>query len=185
MTPADKLLDHFDRIAGAQPRFVQISDDGSNPVINEVIYCGFPTADALTGFTVGLSHFHPPGGAHKELTISMLDSDDRWALACGYTAFQLRETFPFNCGSTIHFRAQIAKSSEMCAFVVVHPLHFSIDNSRIDLDVRQVELVQLVPIYEQEYAWLRAGGDLREFLRAYSSFALMNPERTPFVTSEI
>ena len=32
MTPADKLLDHFDRIAGTEPRFVQVSDAGVLPV---------------------------------------------------------------------------------------------------------------------------------------------------------
>jgi hypothetical protein len=46
----------------------------------------------------------------------------------------------------------------MSAFVVVHPLHVSSQDTLVDLGVRQVELVQLVPLYEQERAWLNAGG---------------------------
>jgi hypothetical protein len=180
MTPAEKLLDHFDRIAGSEPRFVQVSDAGVSPALYMAIYRGFPQPEAVTGFTVGLSHFHPPGGAHKELTISMRDSDDAWALACGFVAFQLHESCPFTCGDTINFREPIAKSSSMSAFVVVHPVHLSPRDMRVDLGMRQVELAQLVPLYEQERAWLSAGGDLREFLGAYPGSALMNPKRTPF-----
>src|ERR671937_449206 len=154
MTPADKLLNHFDRLTGSEPRFVRVSDEGASPALFVAIYRGFPEPDALTGFTVGLSHFHPPGGAHKELTISMLDTDDRWALACGFVAFNLRERCPFVCGDTINFREPIAKTSPMSAFAIVHPLHISARDSVVDLGIKQVELVQLVPLYEQERAWL-------------------------------
>jgi hypothetical protein len=181
MTPADKLLDHLDRIAGTEPKFIRVSPEGSHPVMNVAIYRGFPGPDALTGFTGGLSHFHPPGGAHKELTISMLDTDTAWANACGFVAFQLRERCPFVCGDTINFREQIATSSSMSAFVIVHPLHISARDSLVDLGVRQVELVQLVPLYEQERAWLSAGGDLQMFLKACPGSASMNPRRKPFV----
>jgi hypothetical protein len=133
---------------------------------------------------VGLSHSHPPGGAHKELTISMLDNDDRWALACGFVAFKLREQCPFVCGDTINFREPIAKSSSMSAFVIVHPLHLSAPDAVIDLGVRQVELAQLVPIYEEERAWLKAGGDLQTFLKAYAGAASMDPRRKPFVPAQ-
>jgi len=181
MTPADKLLNHFDRIAGSEPRFVRVSDDGASPAMYVAIYRGFPEPEALTGFTFGLSHFHPPGGAHKELTISLRDTDERWALACGFVAFQLRERCSFGCGSTINFREPIARSSPMSAFVVVHPRHVSSRDSVVDLGVRQVELAQLVPLYERERAWLSAGGDLRALLEAYPGSASMNPRRNPFV----
>ena len=144
------------------------------------IYRGFPETEALTGFTVGLSHFHPPGGAHKEITISMQDTDEAWALACGVLAFQLRKRCPFACGDTINFREQIAKSSSMSAFVVVHPLHISARDSLVDLGIRQVELAQLVPLYEQERVWLSTRGNPQGFLKAYTGSALMNPRRKPF-----
>jgi hypothetical protein len=181
MTPAHKLLDHFDRLAGSEPRFVQVSEQGSRPAVYVAIYRGFPEPEAVTGFTIGLSHFHPPGGAHKELTISMLDADDSWALACGFLAFQLRETCPFVCGDTVNFREPISKSSSMSAFVIVHPHHVSSRDSVIDLGFRQVEIAQLVPLYEQERAWLSGGGDLQALLKAYPHPAFMKPSREPFV----
>src|SRR5262245_28171647 len=98
MTPADRLLDHFDRIACSEARFVSVSADGASPAMHVAIYRGFPEHEAVTGFTVGLSHFHPPGGGHKELTVSMHDSNDVWALACGFVAFQPRERCAFECG---------------------------------------------------------------------------------------
>ncbi len=180
MTPADKLLNHFDRIAGSEARFVPVSDEEADPAMYVAIYRGFPEPEALTGFTVGLSHFHPRGGGHKELTFSMRDTDDAWALACGFLAFQLRKRCPFECGDTLIFREPIASSSAMSAFVVVHPLHVSSRDMRVNLGVRQVELSQLVPLYEEERVWLCAGGELRVFLNAYPGSTLMNPRRKPF-----
>jgi hypothetical protein len=182
LNEAEKLLNHFDRIARSEPRFVQVSDEGFLPAVHVAIYRGFPEPAAITGFTFGLSHFHPPGGGHKELTISMLDSDDRWVLACGVVAFQLRERLPFVCGDRIDFRAQIANSSSMSAFVTVHPRHIPPIDTVIDLGIRQVELVQLVPLYEKEREWLTAGGSLDTFLKAYSGTTLLNPQRPSFVS---
>src|SRR5262245_32832255 len=129
MTQADKLLGHFDRLAGSKPRYVPVSDEGATPAMHVAIYRGFPAPGALTGFTIGLSHFHPPGGAHRELMISMRDTDERWALACGVLAFQLRERCPFACGDTINFREQIARTSTMSAFLVTHPRHLSLPDT--------------------------------------------------------
>jgi hypothetical protein len=183
LKPADKLLNHLDRLAGTEARFVRVSDDGAEPGMFVAIYQGFPTPEALTGFTIGLSHFHPPQGAHKELTISMCAADDAWALACGYLAFQMRATCRFACGDTINFREPIAKSSAMSAFVVVHPLHITSQDCVVDLGVRRVEIVQLVPIYEQEHAWFGRGGDLKLFLQAFPDTALMDPRRNAFAGS--
>jgi hypothetical protein len=181
MTPADKLLDHFDRIAGSEPRFVPISDKGAPTDTFVAIYRGYPEPEALTGFTVGLSHYHPPGGAHKELTISMRDTDDAWALACGFIAFQLRERCPFACGDTINFREQIAQSSSMSAFVILHPLHIPPPDTVVDLGIRQVELAQLVPLYEEERHWLNAGGELKEFLQNCPAAMSLDPRRPSVV----
>jgi hypothetical protein len=181
MTPADKLLDHYDRVAVGKPHFVCVSDEGVCPAIHVAVYRDFPEPGALTGFTVGLSLFHPPGGAHKELTISMRDSNDVWALACGYLAYRLRERCPFVCGDTINFRDQIAPTSAMSGFVVVHPLWLHRRDTSVDLGIRQVEVVQLVPLYEEERVWLAAGGKLRALLQGYPRSALMDPGRKPFV----
>ena len=181
MKPADKLLDHYDCVAGANPRFVRVSDEGVTPAMHVTVYRDFPEPGAMTGFTAGLSHFHPPGGGHKELTVSMRDSDEVWAHACGYLALRLRERCPFVCGDTINFREQIAPSSAMSAFVVVHPLWVSAQHAVVDLDVRRVEIVQLVPLYEEERAWLNNGGNLQMLLQTYPRSELMDPGRKPFV----
>jgi hypothetical protein len=177
MTAADILLNHFDRLAGTEPRFVPVSDEGARPAMYAAIYCDFPEGGALTGFTVGLSHIHPPGGGHKELFICMRDSDDRWALACAYLAYQLAERCPFVCGDTINFRAQIAESSAMSAFLIVHPRHLSSADTVVDLGIRKVELVELIPLYEDERAWLNAGGDVKMFLRDCPKSLAMDPKR--------
>lgn len=181
MTPADKLLDHYDRVTEGEARFVRVSDEGVGPAMHVAIYRDFPEPGALTGFTVGLSHFHPPGGGHKELTISMRDTDDVWALACGYLAYQLRDRCPFACGDTINFREQIAPSSPMSAFACLHPLWFPGRDAAVDLGVRRVEVIQLVPLHEGERAWLIADGELGALLQAYPASALMDPGRTAFV----
>jgi len=180
MTPADELLDHYDRVAGGEPRFVRTSDDGVSPATHVAIYRDFPEPGAVTGFTVGLSLFHPPGGGHKELTISMRDADDVWALACGYLAFKLRKTCTFVCGDTINFRERIAPASAMSAFVIVHPQWVHGRDAVVDTGVRPVEIVQLVPLYEPERAWLAGGGELRALLRAFPGSALMDPGREVF-----
>jgi len=180
MTPADRLLDHYDRVAGSEPRFTRVSDEGVSPALHVAIYRDFPKPGVLTGFTVGLSLFHPPGGGHKELTISMRDADDVWALACGYLAFRLRNRCPFVCGDTVNFRERIAPSSAMSAFVAVHPQWIPGRDAVVDVGERQVEIVQLVPLFEQERAWLASGGELRALLRAFPGSALMDPGREPF-----
>jgi len=149
-------------------------------VLHVAIYRGFPETEALTALTIGLSHTHPSGGAHKELVLSMRDSDEAWALACGFTAYQLRESCAFACGETINFREKIAGSSSMSAFVVLHPIYMSIQDSVVDLGFREVHIMQLVPLYESERAWLAGGGDVKALLNAYPPSAFMDPQRKSF-----
>jgi len=178
--PADILLNHLDKLGGSEARYVDVSDEQAQPRMNVAIYQGCPTVGAITGFTIGLSHFHPPGGAHRELTISMRGSDDAWALACGCVAFQLRESSPFECGHTVDFKERIAKSSEMSAFLIVHPRHIHAKDALVDLGVRRVEIVELLPIYQKEMAWLRAGGNVKTLLEALPTAVGMDPRRTVF-----
>lgn len=180
---AEKLLNHFDRICGTEAKYLRISDEASKPAMDVVIYQGYPTPDAITGFTTGLSHFHPPGGAHKELTISMRSSDNGWAVTCGHLALELRESCTFTCGDRINLGEPIVKSSPMSSFVVVHPLHITPQDSFIDLGIRQIELIQLVPIYKEESLWLSSGGELKLLLEALSGDVSMDPQRKAFVGS--
>jgi len=177
MSPAERLLDHLDGIAKSEPRLVRISHECG---IYIAVYRGFPKQGAVTGFTFGLSHSHPMGGAHKELTVSMCDDDNAWAIACGYVAVRLRERCPFVCGDTIDFGTPIAASSTMSAFVAIHPRHISPANRVIDLGERRIELVQLLPLYESERQWLMDGGELKSLLEHCAGSVLMDPRRKPF-----
>jgi hypothetical protein len=181
MNAAERLLNHYDRLAGAESTFVCVSSPEDSLGMYVAVYRGFPEPGAVTGFTVGLSHFHPPDGGHKELTLSMRDTDDAWALACGFVAYQLRERCPFVCGHTVNFRAQIAPTSDMSAFLVVHPLWIEARDAVVDLGVRRVEIAQLIPLYEQERARLNNGGEVQSFLQAYDSSTLLNPRRHRWV----
>ena len=125
-SPTDKLLDHFNRLAGTEGKFTCVSDEGVEPRFHVATYFGFPDDAALTGFTTGLSHFHQPDGSHKELTISMLDTNDAWALACGFIAFQLRGRCPFNCGETLNFKVlrgalRTPRLADCCSLPTFHP----------------------------------------------------------------
>ena len=180
MTPAGNLLNHFDRIAGSEPNFHTISPDGASPAMHVALYSGFPEPGAVTGFTIGLSHFHPSQGGHKELTISMRSTEIEWALACGFTAYQLRETCPFNCGDTVNFHEKISASSGMNGFLVTHPAHIATNDATVDLGFRKVELVELVPLYEQERLWILAGGNTSDLLQSCPRRDFMNPKRVPY-----
>lgn len=179
MNPADFLLGHFDRIAGPnEPSFYPISKDP--PKISVAVYSDSPEPGVFTAFTVGLSHAHPPEGAHRELVIRMRAGDDiSWALACGFIADQLRDRAAFNCRDTINFHETISPVSEMNGFVVTHPMFLETGEMSVEIGVREVELVQLVPIFESERLWIRDGGSLEEFLRGLSNLNWMNPLRRP------
>lgn len=179
---AERLLNHFDKLAGSEPEFVMVPEEGADPPMFLSIYRGYPTQDAITAFTVGLSHTHLPGsGGHKELVISVRDTDIAWAFACGCVALKLRDKCAFACGDAINFQAQIAESSEMSAFLVTHPRHIAPTDSAIDLGVRQVDLVELVPLYEEERAWLEAGGDVKRFLTECTNLISLDPKRKTIV----
>lgn len=181
MQPADLLLDHFDRIAKVEPTFHTASPKHDASPINLAIYRGFPADDTFTAFTIGLSHFHPPGGSHLELTISMRDEDEIWALAVGVIAHRLREQCPFNCGDTIGFGAEISRRSAMSAFVVSHPTHISEKEFEVDIGVRKIRLMELIPIFQQEREWLSTKGSLQQMLGDRHRDFLMNPNRLPLV----
>ncbi len=182
MDPAEKLLSHFERITGTEYIFAyKVSPDHTSPAIQVLLYAGFPEQGTITGFTFGLSHFHPDGGGHKELMISMRTADHAWALACGEIAYQLREECPFVCGDTINFREPISESSRMNGFFVTHPISVSSKNLVIDLGFRRIELVEVIPVYESERLWIRDGGSLDTLLESRTRREFLDPTRQPFI----
>jgi hypothetical protein len=184
MLPADALLSHFDKIAGRSgASFFTMSPEGERPVLHVAAYRDAPENGVLTAFTAGLSHFHPPGGGHKELMIRMRDDDFSWALAVGFLAYQLRERCPFVCGNTLNFREQIAPSSSMNGFVVTHPVVPQPSDAVVNVGDRRVELARLVPVFEQERIWLLGGGNLKAFLESFSGSELIDPCRKSYIAA--
>ena len=61
----------LDRLAGSEAQFVLTSDDDARPAMFVAIYRDFPERGALTGFTIGLSHFQSDDGGCKELFVCM------------------------------------------------------------------------------------------------------------------
>lgn len=180
---ADILLGHYERITGSEAEFTEVSPPGSKPSLFAAIHRGFPKANRVTGFTVGLSNVHSPvseGHPHRELVISMADNDSAWALAVAFTAYQLRGRCGFDAGDTINFKEEIAPSSRMTAFLVVRPMVLNAADAEVDLGVRTVGIRQLVPLYEQERAWLMSGGEEQSFLKHFSADDLLNPRRPAF-----
>ena len=179
----ERLLFHYERITGSEAAFTRVSPTEARPGVFAAVHRGFPRKGAVTGFTVGLSHVHSPsseGHPHRELVIHMADDDPKWAFAAAFLAFQLQGRCGFDCGDTINFREQIAASSRMSAFLVVHPRLLGSADTEVDTGPRIVSIRQLLPLYEEERAWLMDTGTDAELLSRFSDDDLMNPRRLVF-----
>lgn len=181
MRAADILLDHYDRLTGSSATYRNVAPDDAVDDMIVAIYRGYPVEGAVTGFTIGLSHLHLPGGQHNELTVSMRDVDDVWVHAMGVVAYRLRNECLFQPGDTIDFGAPIRTGSALRAFVVAPPMHFGPQGAVIDLGIRRVNLVALVPIHAQERQWLAADGTLDALLDGRPRELLLNPTRGPLL----
>jgi hypothetical protein len=182
-TAAELLEAHYVRLTGCEGESFQVSD--SPPAVFAVLHRGFPRNGASAGFTFGLSNSHSPateGHPHRELVVCMAGEDSSWVLAVAYLAVQLRGRCGFDRGDTINFRAEIASGSRMSAFLVAHPLAFNRTDAEVDIGIRHVSLRQLVPLYEEERAWLMSGGDEQLLMDRFSVDELMNPQRPPLQT---
>jgi hypothetical protein len=181
--PGERLLSHYERITGSKGTFTDLSPAGSKPSLSAAVYDGFPGKGALTGFTVGLSHAHSPaseGHPHRELVVHMADQDPAWAFAVAFLAYQLQGRCGFDVGDALNFKEQIAASSAMTAFLVIHPRVLAPADTVVDLGIRSVSIRQLLPLYEEERAWLMDGGDEAQLLARFSGHDLINPRRPVF-----
>jgi hypothetical protein len=181
--PGKILLDHYDRLAGNSKNvfYTDVSGIFSKLRLTSVLYRDSLEPGITLGFTLGLSHYHPPGGAHKELVIAMRSNDELWGLACASIANKAKEFCPFTPGDTLNFGTQISKSSQMTGFLIARPILFSEQDTVIDTKIRTVELVQLIPIYHEEIHHLLHPGKEAEFLAHFSKEELLNPARKKFL----
>lgn len=167
----ERYLAHLDRLTGdAEPAFTPFpSPDPALAGITVIIYRDLPEPGMLTALTYGLSlGTHPAwGNARPELCLTLRTEDDRWALAMGSLAAQLRGTCPFAYGDTIDFGGPVADGSAMSAFVVFAPGALAREDFLgLDLgDGDVVDLVGLHPIHASERAAIRADG-LEQFWTA-------------------
>ena len=170
-------------MAGGEAEHLRISPDEESHPMFAAVYRNVPRSGALTAFTFGLSHFHPPGidaPVHRELVLSVQSRDIAWAMAAGFIAYQLREKCAFECGDTINFVEKISKKSRMSAFLI-HHAHFIAPEARlIHLGERDIEIVQITPIFDEERRWFLSGGSSADFFAHFSALDLMAPDRIPY-----
>ena len=182
-TAADRLLDHFERVAGSPGSLTRVSPPEASAQVFVSVHRGFPEPDSICGFTMGLSNVHSPtsdGPPHRELFIAMTDTREDWAFAVAFLAHQLQGRCGFTTGDVINFREEIAESSRMTGFLVTPAALLGADDADVDQGFRQVAIRQLVPLYESERAWLLDGGDDSAFLGRFSPSQLMDPHRPVF-----
>jgi len=139
----------------------------------------FPRTESrpLMSFSYGLSFASHPDQHNKvELYLQINSEDMAWAHVVGYLTNQLRGDCPFNSGEIIRLGQKISEESELNAFVVINS-DLTLFPERIK-DGRKstgVQLVELLPIYEQEVLTIQKLG-LAEFINQLK-FSKLDPKR--------
>lgn len=163
-TRAERYLAHLDRLTGdAEPTITPFpSIEEGLPGVVVMTYRDLPETGLLTALTYGLSLGQHPAwvDARPELCVTLRTDDDRWALAMGALAAQLRGTCPFSYGDTVDFGGPVAEGSAMSSFVVFTPAALERDDF-LGLDVGDGDVVNiagLYPLHPSERAYLREHG---------------------------
>ncbi len=146
------------------------------PFVYTVVFAGNENRP-LTSFSYGLSFASHPDQHNKiELLLQMNSDDMSWAHVVGYLANQLRGDCPFHTGEIIRLGQKVSETSELNAFVVINP-DSALFSDRIK-DGRKsagVQLVELLPIYEQEVLTIQKIG-LENFIERVKPLK-SNPNR--------
>jgi hypothetical protein len=153
-----KALD--DLTGGAKSKNVAITEEHERPPLWVFIYHDLLGPRSVTAFTYGLSSEHHPQWAKgkPELVISVHSDDERWALAMGFLAKELRGECAFSYGQILRFGDRIIPGSDMSAFMVFAPCVLDEQQRHIVLSDRTINIVQLYPIYEDEIDLIQSGG---------------------------
>jgi len=131
----------------------------------------------LTSFSYGLSFANHPDQHNKvELCLQMDAEDMAWAHVVGYLTNQLRGDCPFNSGEIIRLGQKISQESDLNAFVVI-PVDQNIPKKVQDGRKSSVQLLELLPIYEQEVYNIQKLG-LDEFIKQLGK-SKTDPKRKP------
>jgi hypothetical protein len=155
LTPVEKYIAHLDTIFKREPEFFKHEStlEGVNNV-TAIVYRDYPTIGYMTAVTYGLSLVEHPDykETRPELCICVESEDVNWGIVIGHIANHLRGKYPFTYGFTIDFKDQIAKDSEMNAFLVFAPTIFEREEW-MGIDVGEdytINLTGLFPIYSSE-----------------------------------
>lgn len=184
MTPAERYLQHLDKIFQREPEFYKNESllEGVNNVTS-IIYRDFPTIGYVTAVTYGLSLVEHEEWKNNrvELCICVKSDSIDWGIVIGYIANHLRGKFPFTYGSTINFGEKVHEESEMDAFLIFTPTIFEREEYMdidIDLDYT-INLASLYPIYKSEIEVYHQIG-LEEFLN-HKNFDFYDVKREAIV----
>ncbi|MCI0647433.1 MAG: suppressor of fused domain protein [Chloroflexi bacterium] len=163
----EHYLDLLNALTGRQPEYHLITEKHERPPVWTIIYRRFPGQGSLTAFTYGLSSIDYPEwrSGRPELIISVDSNNIDWGLAIGYLARTMRGQHSFSYGSIIDFGGIIAGDSAMTGFFVFAPTVLSLEEAAIQLPDRTINLVQLYPIYREEYGLIEEMGTPDFFFR--------------------
>jgi hypothetical protein len=156
LTPVEKYLVHLDKIFDREPEFFKHDSliEGVNN-LTSIVYRDYPTIGYITAVTYGLSLVDHPDyveGTRPELCICVESEEVNWGIVIGHIANHLRGKSPFTFGFTIDFKDQIAKDSEMDAFLIFAPTIFE-KEEWMGIDVGEdykINLTGMFPIYASE-----------------------------------
>lgn len=128
-------------------------------------------------FSYGLSFASHPDQHNKvELCLQMDSEDMTWAHVVGYLTNQLRGDCPFNSGEIIRLGQKVSQESDLNAFVVI-PVQHGIPQKVKDGRKSTVQLLELIPIYEQEVYNIQKLG-LDNFIKQLGKYKT-DPKRKP------
>ncbi len=135
------------------------SNNKKLPKVFVLLFHNYPNNGYLTAYSYGLSaSIGSDKTTGRELTIQVKSSNENWGHILGFLISHLREDCPFDPGQIIRFGQSISEDSTMQHFLVQDADH-KIGPASYQLNKRfSVNWVQLVPIYEQELAWINRYG---------------------------
>src|SRR3954464_10945919 len=118
-SPAERFLDHLDRIFQQEPAFYQEDSliEGV-PGVTAIVYTDIPEKGYITALTYGLSLVKHKDWklGRAELCISVESPDINWGKVVAFIANKLRGEFPFSYGQSIDLGEPVSADSRMDAF---------------------------------------------------------------------
>jgi len=155
MKPPDNLVSWLEQIVGGPAEFLPVEAAGNR--IHVAHWKDKPDPGLLFFATIGLS-VSQMSDPSVELLLAVESPELAWGYAMGFVAAQARGKFAFDVGETIDFRSKIASDSDMSGFLIVPQMVFPESYDTVKFPDREIQLRQLVPIYNDELQAIRQRG---------------------------